>query len=51
MKKKIISAILMAALVTPALSGCGLGIAKTGDACTTESPAMISPEYNESPCS
>ncbi len=49
MKKQIISAILMAALVTPALTGCGITFNKAeGTSCVSESPAYIEPEYNES---
>ena len=48
MKKQIISAILMAALVTPALTGCGIAFNKAeGTSCVSESPAYIEPEYNE----
>ena len=50
MKKQIISAILMAALVTPALTGCGIAFNKAeGTSCVSESPAYIEPEYNVAP--
>ncbi len=50
MKKKIISALLKAAIALTTLSGCGMKATIMQDnSCTSESPAIcVEPEYNES---